>query len=354
MSGEERKSNNYRRYNPLLDEWIIVAGNRVSRPWTGASTHSSYATSFQLTTTLNPLAPGGMRSSGKTTPLYESVFVFDNDFPSFTNYDDVTETSESHDDELFQQHTIRGECRVICYHPSSEKSIALMDNKETLAVVHLWLTQFVELAPKWKWVQNRGAAVGSSNNHPHGQIWAGSFLPNLPMRKDENQRKYYEKHGRSLLLDYIEKEEKKKERVVLINDHWIVVVPFWALWPYETMVIPRRAVKRLSELTEDEQVSLADILRHLMIKYDNIFKCAFPFGMGWLGAPTGEELTQVGRDYSHWQLHLIVHPPLLRSSTVPKYMAGYEILAEPQRDITAEMAAKTIRDQSEVHYTKNE
>ncbi|GMR43432.1 hypothetical protein PMAYCL1PPCAC_13627, partial [Pristionchus mayeri] len=350
---EERKGNNYRRYNPLLDEWVIVAANRVSRPWQGASTDSSKATSFQSSTTLNPLAPGGMRSNGQMTPLYESVFVFDNDFPSFTNYD--VEASESLDDDLFRQHSIRGECRVICYHPNSEKSIALMDDKETLAVVRLWMMQFAELAPKWKWVQifeNRGAAVGCSNSHPHGQIWAGDFLPNLPQRKDDNQRKYYEKHGRPLLVDYIEKEEKKGERVVLINDHWIVVVPFWALWPYETMVIPRRPVKRLSQLTEDEQVSLAEILRRLMTKYDNIFRCAFPFAMGWLGAPTGSELGEGKDDYSHWQLHLVVHPPLLRSSTVPKYMAGYEILAEPQRDITAEMAAKTIRDQSEVHYTK--
>ncbi|GMS89516.1 hypothetical protein PENTCL1PPCAC_11691, partial [Pristionchus entomophagus] len=354
--GEKR--NNYRRYNPLLNEWIIVAANRVSRPWQGASTDSSKGTSFQSIPTLNPLAPGGIRSNGKTTPLYESVYVFDNDFPSFTNYDDVTETSESVNDDLFQQHTIRGECRVICYHPSSEKSIALMDEKETLAVVRLWMSQFAELAPKWKWVQifeNRGAAVGSSNSHPHGQIWAGDFLPNIALRKDDNQKIYYAKHGRPLLMDYIEREEEKKgERVVLVNDHWIVVVPFWALWPFETMVIPRRSIKRLSQLTEDEQVSLADILRRLMIKYDNIFKCAFPFGMGWLGAPTGPQIREGMDDYEHWQLHLIVHPPLLRSATVSKYMAGYEILAEPQRDITAEMAAKTIRDQSEVHYMKKE
>ncbi|GMT19346.1 hypothetical protein PFISCL1PPCAC_10643 [Pristionchus fissidentatus] len=346
------KTNNYRRYNPLLDEWIIVAANRVSRPWQGASTNESRensATSFQSTTTLNPLAPGGLRTSGKTTPQYESVYVFENDFPSITNHD-VIDAPIDAEDELFQQHTIRGECRVICYHPSSEKSIALMDEKEALTVVRLWVAQFIELAPKWKWVQifeNRGAAVGSSNSHPHGQIWAGDFLPNLPKRKDDNQRRYYAKYGRPMLLDYVEKEEKNGTRVVIVNHHWIVVVPFWAMWPYETMIIPRRHVRRLSELKEIEEISLAQIIRRLMIKYDNIFKCAFPFGMGWLGAPTGPYQSSDNGD--HWQLHLIIHPPLLRSATVPKYMAGYEILAEPQRDITAEMAAETIRNQSDEH-----
>ncbi|KAJ1363470.1 hypothetical protein KIN20_023344 [Parelaphostrongylus tenuis] len=178
------------------------------------------------------------------------------------------------------------------------------------------------------------------------------FLPSLPSRKDATQRAYYSRHGRPMLMDVLEKEKaNENERIVLQNEHWTVLVPYWAVWPYETMMLPNRHVMRIDELSEEQQISLADILRTLIIKYDNIFQCPFPFSMGWLGAPTGPLLYN---DNKCWQLHASFHPPLLRSATVPKYMAGYEVFSEPQRDITPEKAASTIRAQSEVHYSEKE
>ncbi|KAL6727546.1 hypothetical protein Aduo_009415 [Ancylostoma duodenale] len=343
------KKNNHRRYNPLLDEWVIVAENRVSRPWQGAKTDPP---SFSATTGVNSLAPGGKRFNDVVTPAYESTYVFENDFPSFTDFPSEGRNDDKKDNELFRQMEVRGVCRVICYHPDTKQSIATMSQEEVTKVVKVWIEQFQELKQRYLWIQifeNRGAAVGCSNAHPHGQLWAGDFLPNLPSRKDKCQREYYARRGLPLLFDYLQKERAANSgRIVLQNQHWTVLVPFWAVWPYETMLLPNRHVQRIDELQEDEQVSLADILRRLIIKYDNIFKCPFPFSMGWLGAPTGPALKE---DTKHWYLHASFHPPLLRSATVPKYMAGYEVFSEPQRDITPEAAAATIREQSEVHYS---
>ncbi|KAK5966349.1 UDP-glucose--hexose-1-phosphate uridylyltransferase [Trichostrongylus colubriformis] len=338
------QKNNHRRYNPLLDEWVIVAGNRVSRPWQGAHTDLP---SFTTSTGINSLAPGGKRANNVVTPYYTSTFVFDNDFPSFTDFPKVSNESEKdhtpEEEELFRQMEIRGVCRVICYHPDTKQSIATMSLEEVTQVVKTWIEQFQELKEKYLWIQifeNRGAAVGCSNAHPHGQLWAGNFLPNYPSRKDKCQRDYYVRHGRPLLADVLKREQMDaNERVVLQNQHWTVFVPYWAVWPYETMLLPNRHVLRLDDLNEEEQVALAGILQRLIIKYDNIFECPFPFSMGWLGAPTGPLL---GDDNQCWYLHASFHPPLLRSATVPKYIAGYEMFSEPQRDITPEAAADAL------------
>jgi UDPglucose--hexose-1-phosphate uridylyltransferase len=194
--------------------------------------------------------------------------------------------------------------------------------------------------------------MGCSNPHPHCQIWASSFLPNEPSAEDKAQKAYLSKHGTPLLVKYISLELTKKERIVVENKHWLAVVPYWAVWPYETLLLPKRHVLRLPDLTKEEQESLAVIMKQLVVKYDNLFQCAFPYSMGWHGAPTGSEDT----DCHHWQLHAHYYPPLLRSATIKKFMVGYEMLASPQRDLTAEQAASKLRELPDVHYklTKNE
>ncbi|UMM25170.1 hypothetical protein L5515_005103 [Caenorhabditis briggsae] len=348
------KINNFRRYNPLIDEWIIVAVNRINRPWQGAKTEksgSSEKNSDDVTSsiTTNPLAPGGVRSSGAKNEDYLSTFVFENDFPSFTEFDGCADKEENSD--LFKQQEVRGVCRVICYHPDSQKTLAQMSLEEIRTVINLWHQQYVELCPKYDWVQifeNRGAVVGCSNMHPHGQLWASNYLPSIPQKKHDSQKKYFEKHGKVMLVDYLDQEITKKERIIMRNEHWTWLVPYWAFWPFETMLLPNRHVARFTDLMEAEKQSLSAILRDLLIKYDNIFQCSFPYMMGWSGAPTG---TYLKTDCSFWQLHLSFFPPLLRSATVPKFLAGYEVFAEKQRDISPEVAAATLRELDGVHYS---
>ena len=191
--------------------------------------------------------------------------------------------------------------------------------------------------------------MGCSNPHPHCQIWASSFLPNEPFAEDKAQRTYLQKHGTPLLVKYLNLEITKKERIVIENDHWLAVVPYWAVWPYETLLLPKRHVLRLVDLTSKEQEALAVIMKLLVTKYDNLFQCPFPYSMGWHGAPTGSDDT----DCCHWQLHAHYYPPLLRSATIKKFMVGYEMMASPQRDLTAEQAARKLRELSEVHYKLN-
>ncbi|CAE1228540.1 galT [Acanthosepion pharaonis] len=195
--------------------------------------------------------------------------------------------------------------------------------------------------------ENKGAMMGCSNPHPHCQVWASSFIPNEPAVKDKTQKSYFKEHGSPLLVDYVNRELEHKERVILANSHWVWLVPFWAVWPYETMLLPRRHILRLQDLTEEEKDSLSVIMKQLLTKYDNLFRTSFPYSMGWHGAPTGSYLKS---DQTHWQLHAMYYPPLLRSATVKKFMVGYELLAQAQRDLTAEQAAEKIRNQSDIHY----
>ena len=214
-------------------------------------------------------------------------------------------------------------------------------------VVDLWAEQTAELGQTYKWVQvfeNRGEMMGSSNPHPHGQIWAENVLPNLPKKEDEKQADYYQEHGTPLLLDYAQLESEKGERVVTENEDWIVVVPYWAVWPFETLVLPKTHILRMPDVTATQRDALADVLKSLLVRYDNLFEVSFPYSMGWHGAPYG------GGDYQHWQLHAHFYPPLLRSATVRKFMVGYEMLGESQRDLTAEQAADRLRTLSDIHY----
>ena len=217
-------------------------------------------------------------------------------------------------------------------------------------VIDTWAEQLIDLGQTFKWVQvfeNKGAVMGCSNPHPHGQIWALDALPNEPAKEDAQQKAYYEKEKRPLLLDYAQLEQEKQERIVVENEHWLAVVPYWAIWPFEILLMPRRHVLRLPDLTDVERDALADIMKRLLTKYDNLFETSFPYSMGWHGAPFDDE------DNSHWQLHAHFYPPLLRSASVKKFMVGFEMLGEAQRDLTAEQAATRLREASDIHYKQS-
>lgn len=336
------------RFNPLKDEWVLVSPHRMLRPWSGQTetpTSSDTTPPFDPT---NPLCPGVSRSSGQVTPQYTSTYVFPNDFPALL--EDGPEPSPQQD-ALFQCRSAKGTCRVMCYHPLSNVYFPTMTIEAIVEIINEWAKQIQELGAKYDWVQifeNRGAMMGCSNPHPHCQIWASSYIPNEARVKANNLENYYIRHQRQLLGDYLTKELQKKERIVIETDEWVVLVPYWAVWPFETMILPRKQVERLSETSKEQKIDLAKAMKQLVTKYDNLFECAFPYSMGWHGAPTNSYLDY---DTSYWTLHGIYLPPLLRSATVKKFIVGYELLAQSQRDLTPERAALMLRQQSDVHYT---
>ncbi|GBM37747.1 Galactose-1-phosphate uridylyltransferase [Araneus ventricosus] len=337
------------RYNPLNDRWVLVSPHRAKRPWQGQieKVQEEEIPPHDLN---NPLCPGAKRANGMMNPYYDDTFVFTNDFPALL--EDVPSPGKS-SHPLFKSEVARGTCRVMCFHPKSNITLPLMSVEEIIQVIDAWIKELLELGAKFKWVQifeNKGKIMGCSNPHPHCQIWASSFLPDEPRIEDKQQYEYFMKNDSILLLDYVSEELKMKERVVLENENWVVLVPYWAIWPFETMLLPKRHILRLSDLTEDEKYSLATIMKKLLTKYDNLFKTSFPYSMGWHGAPTGPDV----KDYSYWQLHTSYYPPLLRSATIKKFMVGYEMLAQAQRDLTPEQAAERLRNLSEEHYKLNE
>lgn len=332
----------HRRYNPLLDQWVLVSPHRAKRPWQGAqeaavSRKPSYDPECYL-------CPGNRRVGGETNPAYTDTYVFPNDFMALLP---DTPAHAEHSDELFQQTSVQGECRVICFSPDHSKTLALLTEAEISGVIAAWRQQLAELGGKYAWVQifeNKGAAMGCSNPHPHGQIWAGSFLPNEIQREDDNQRRYFAKHGRPLLLDYAAREQSRQIRTVCETAHWLAVVPYWAVWPFETLLLPKTHILRLTDLSAAQTGDLAIILKQLATRYDNLFQTDFPYSMGFHGAPFTAGSQQ------HWQLHAHFYPPLLRSAAVKKFMVGFELLAESQRDLTAEQAAERLRSQPLTHY----
>jgi len=336
----------HRRYNPLSGTYVLVSPHRLDRPWQG----KQESVTIEKRPEHDPncyLCAGNVRANGKKNPNYKDTFVFTNDFSSLLP--DVIHGGEL-DEGLLKAKNVSGKCNVICFSPRHDLTLAEMELEDIQKVVEVWCSQNKKLGKKFRWVQifeNRGEVMGSSNPHPHGQIWASSFLPNEILREDENQKKYLQENGRILLTEYVQFELKKKERVVLENENWVVIVPYWATWPFETLLLPKRAVQRLDELHNNEKETLSEILKLLLIKYDNLFQVSFPYTMGWHGAPFDD------KDNSHWQLHAHFYPPLLRSATIKKFMVGYEMLAESQRDITAEQAADMLRSLSEIHYKSN-
>ena len=335
----------HRRYNPLTGEWVLVSPHRTKRPWQGQVEKRPPETRLAYDPTCY-LCPGNERAGGKVNPQYTSTFVFDNDFAALLPEGPHEELGK---DTFFWVQGETGICRVICFSPRHDLTLPEMELPDIRQVVDLWCAQTAELGsrPDISYVQifeNKGAMMGSSNPHPHGQIWANYRVPLLPALEDEHQAAYYAEKGTPLLVDYLAAEIEAGERVVVENHHWVVLTPFWAVWPYEVLLLPRRHVTQLPELAHDERNDLAEILKRLLIRYDNLFETSFPYSMGWHGKPTD------GRDYPHWQLHAHFYPPLLRSATVRKFMVGYELLANPQRDITPEQAAARLRELSEVHY----
>jgi UDPglucose--hexose-1-phosphate uridylyltransferase len=333
----------HRRYNALTGDWVTVSPHRTQRPWQGQVEKLTQDERPPHSSTCY-LCPGNQRAGEEVNPDYTSTFVFRNDYAALLPGTPKL-TVQPHP--LLHAETAPGTCRVICFSPRHDLSLARMPVEAIRSVIDVWGEQIEDLGQDFRWVQifeNKGEMMGCSNPHPHGQVWAGDTLPREPAKEDRCQRAYFEEQGKLLLLDYAEVEERESVRVVVENEHWLVVVPYWALWPFEVLVLPRRHVLRLPELLGEERNALAQVLQRLLIKYDNLFETSFPYSMGWHGAPTGTG------DVAHWQLHAHYYPPLLRSATVKKFMVGYEMLAEPQRDLTPEQAAERLRAQPERHY----
>ncbi|MEI7133529.1 galactose-1-phosphate uridylyltransferase [Pectobacterium atrosepticum] len=333
----------HRRFNPLKGEWILVSPHRAKRPWQGQQDEPDRATPPPYDPTCY-LCAGNKRITGDINPQYQSTFVFTNDFSALM---EDTPDAPSGDDELFRVQQARGVSRVICFSPDHSKSLPQLSLSALKAVIDTWSEQTAELGKRYPWVQvfeNKGTMMGCSNPHPHGQVWANDFLPNEVLREDEQQRDYFTRHGSPLLLDYVQREQADGARIVVETEHWLAVVPYWASWPFETLVLPKFTVQRLPQLNDVQRDDLALILKKLTSRYDNLFQCSFPYSMGWHGAPFKDG------DIAHWQLHAHFYPPLLRSASVRKFMVGYEMLAEAQRDLTAEQAAERLRSVSDIHF----
>jgi UDPglucose--hexose-1-phosphate uridylyltransferase len=324
----------HRRYDPLRGAWVLVSPGRSNRPWVGALE----TTDDEARPAYDPecyLCPGNERANGELNPAYDSTHVFTNDFAALIP-STVAGTSV---DGLLRAEAVPGTCRVVCFSPRHDLSFGGLSPTEARRVVDVWAEQTTELGERYEWVQvfeNRGAQMGASNPHPHGQIWAEAAVPDEGRREAQTQREYMAAHGRPLLLDY-GRQEAGGERRLYLTDHWQFVVPFWAVWPFETLVLPRREVARLSDLTEPERDNLAEMLQALVTTYDRVFGVPFPYSMGWHQAPFD------GSAADGWTLHAHYYPPLLRSASVRKFMVGYELLAEPQRDLTPEEAAEQLR-----------
>jgi UDPglucose--hexose-1-phosphate uridylyltransferase len=324
----------HRRRNALTGEWVLVSAGRTNRPWLGAEEPEPP----EERPSHDPgcyLCPGNTRVTGDVNPAYSDTFVFTNDFAALR-----PDTSDARvGDRLFRAEGTRGTCRVVCFSPRHDLTLAGMDRAAIRRVIDVWADQTTELGGRYRWVQvfeNRGAAMGASNPHPHGQIWSGDALPVEASLEAGRQSEHLAATGARLLMEYAQ-AEREGPRVIRDADGWLTLVPFWAAWPFETLLVPLAPVARLADLDPAARDGLAEALRDLNRRYDQLFRKPFPFSMGWHQAPFGEGLEDA------WQLHAHFYPPLLRAS-VRKFMVGYELLSEPQRDLTPEEAAGRLRD----------
>ncbi len=335
----------HRRFNPLTGEWVLVSPHRAKRPWLGQVEKSPLENLPQYDPTCY-LCPRNERAGGLTNPDYESTFAFDNDFSALLP-DETPVHASTHP--LLASVSERGLCKVVCFSPRHDLTIPELEQSAVEKVIATWAKQTEEISKKdfIQYVQvfeNKGAVMGCSNPHPHSQIWANEHIPNEPAKEFEKQKTYFNEKGRTLLSDYLTEEHKRKERVLFSNDHFTALVPYWAVWPFEVIVIAHRNVAYLNELTTDEVNALAELYKRVTTRYDNLFEISFPYSMGFHQAPFDNQ------SHLEWTLHAHFYPPLLRSATVRKFMVGYEMLAMPQRDITPESAAERLRSLSDVHY----
>ena len=328
----------HRRLNPLTGEWVLVSPQRTQRPWQGQretqadTTRPRYEASCYL-------CPGNSRAGGQVNPEFSTTFVFTNDFSALT-----PESAELvvADDPLFSASSESGICKVICFSPRHDLSVPYMCLDDVSAVVQVWIDEYnaFRRMPNISYAQifeNKGQIMGSSNPHPHCQIWASADLPHVVSQEQDSQNAYLQQHGHPMLVDYVKKELDRKDRLVYQNEHFVVVVPFWAVWPFETMILPRRHYRSIAEFGPQQVTAFADAYKTLTLTYDHVFDCEFPYTAGIHQAPT------TAGNHDAWQMHMHFYPPLLRSASIRKFMVGYEMLATPQRDITAEHAAETLR-----------
>jgi UDPglucose--hexose-1-phosphate uridylyltransferase len=327
----------HRRYNPLLDEWVLCSPQRLDRPWQGRVERAP-AAALPAYDPACALCPGNARAGGARNPAYESTFAFDNDFPAVRN----EAGAAPGDGGLLRAQPETGTCRVVCFSPRHDLTLAAMDVSGIRRVIDAWADEVRTLGARGdvghvQVFENKGELMGCSNPHPHGQVWATRHLPTRPARLLDSQRRHHRAHGRDLLGDYLERELRAGDRVVDADDAWVALVPFWAVWPFETMVVPRRRAADLASLDGGEKDALAGLLKRLLVRYDNLFATSFPYTMGWQGRPTD------GEEHPEWRLFASFLPPLLRSAAVRKFLVGYEMTAEPQRDLTPEEAADRLR-----------
>lgn len=339
------QDHSHRRFNILTGEWIQVSPHRAKRPWQGQQEEQAGEHRPEYDANCY-LCPGNSRARGNRNPNYNSTFVFTNDFSALES--DIPD-GHYEDGGLLHAISEKGTCRVMCFSPRHDLTLAELGKEQILEVIRQWIKEYRDLGSKdyINYVQifeNKGSIMGCSNPHPHGQIWAQESIPVEPLKETNNMADYYQQHETSLLGDYLKRETDLRERIVLENKDFVVLVPFWAIWPFETMILSKRHVGNIAEFTEEEQQSYADAISRLTIKYDNLFETSFPYSGGIHQTPTD------GRPHPEWHFHMHFYPPLLRSATVKKFMVGYEMLANPQRDITAEKSAKMLAELSEVHY----
>lgn len=337
--------NSHRRKNILTGEWVLVSPARTKRPWQGKQEPKTETEIIDYDPNCY-LCPGSKRANKEINPSYNSTFSFTNDFPAI-----IDSNQNNLNDGLLEAKTESGICKVLCYSPNHSLTMPLMSVKEIVLIIRLWQEEYKKIGSlktinHIQIFENKGKIMGCSNLHPHGQVWAQESIPTETLRKQHHQKEYYMRNNSSLLLNYIEQELKIGTRIICQNNSFVALIPFWAIWPYETMIIPKKHYRNILELSKKEVTDYATILKILTTKYDNLFNISFPYSSGIHQAPTNNNKN------NEWHMHMSFYPPLLRSNNIKKFMVGYEMFAEPQRDITPEHAAEKLRNCSETHFSK--